>query len=138
MKSKSSIKAKQAAEQAVVGPPPPAFISNVIKEAQKEAPPVGDQDQQLILQLAESDSWKVLKRYIEREKETLRTSMTESANKTGDLQEIGLRYIVFEQIVFFGDKIIKFVERSRKSAEMEAEMEKQENEQGESTGTTTN
>lgn len=116
------IKAKQAAEQAVIPAPGPAFIQEVVKENEKaekqEAHP--EEDVKLLMELSQSDAWKILKRYIKRKQERLAQMTAESVRKSAfDLQNTGFRYLIQDQVTNALEDVIKQVENPAKMKQIE-------------------
>lgn len=116
------IKAQQAAEQAIVPPPGPAFIQEIVKENaeadKKEVHP--DEDVALLMELSKSDAWKVLKRYIETKQKRLADMTAQSVRAQAfDLQNTGFRYLIQDQVTNALNDIIKQVENPAKMKAIE-------------------
>lgn len=100
--------AKQAMLQTPM--PPPAFISDAIKEAKKKPEPKPEDDD-VLAEGAKSDFWRILKRFIDYKLEII-TSETASSVGSGKLtlEQIGFKSVLKDVVVEFGDGIKKYVE----------------------------
>lgn len=117
-KEQADLKAKQSAEQAIV-PPPPQFIQDTIKEARKEET-TPDEDMKLLKELSQSDAWKILKKFI-RNKQNRLQSMTAQAVRADsfNLQNVGFRYLIFDQVKEALEDVVRKVEQPAKIAQIE-------------------
>lgn len=112
------IKAKQLAEQAVV-PPPPQFIQDAMKEAREETA-TPDEEMKLLKELSTSDAWKSLKKYIRAKQKRLGDMTAQSVRGANfDLQNIGFRYLIFDQVKEALEDIVRKVEQPAKIQEIE-------------------
>lgn len=117
------IKARQDAEQAVV-PPPPAFMQSVLNQS-KETPTTNiDGEDKILLEGSDSEFWKILKRFIEAKQKRL-TELTAEAVRSSkfDLQEVGFRYLIQDQVVAALQDVINKVEFINKVKELEKKAE---------------
>lgn len=116
------IKARQEAEQAIVPPPGPAFIQDIVREneqaTKKEVHP--DEDVELLMNLSQSDAWKVLKAYIQRKQTRLAEMTAQSVRQSAfDLQNTGFRYLIQDQVTQALEDVIKQVENPQKMKQIE-------------------
>lgn len=120
--------AQQAAEQAIPPMPGPLHIADTIREAKAEdKTPEPEEDSKLLLELSQSDSWKVLKRFITRKKQRLSEMTADSVRKSNfDLNNIGFRYLIFDQVAAALDSVINHVENQAKIKIMERNFEEGE------------
>ena len=116
MKRQKIIK-KQEAEQAIP-PTAPSFIAEAIEDARKvEREPLPDEDE-ILAKGAESDFWKILKRYIQDKIKGLRELTTQAVVKAGfRLEEAGFRYVLTDQICHALEDVVGYVEFRRETIE---------------------
>lgn len=120
---------KQAAEQA---PPPtnaiipPHFIRDVVEENSKVKMKPTERDTELLAELARSDAWAVLKRLITKKRDKLESATRQTLREKPDnLAEIGVRYLISDQVSGAFNEVINIVEMSEKFMR-ELELTKQE------------
>ena len=119
---------KQMAEQAVIAAPAPQFIRDTLNESRKEVVQP-DEDSKLLKELSGSDSWKTLKRYIRDKQKRLESMTAESVRKDSfDLQNIGFRYLIFDQVREALEDIVRQVEQPAKIAQIEKNFDEFKNE----------
>lgn len=104
---------KQVAEMALppASPlPQPEFMRSVMEDA-KEETPSPEREGKLLLELAQTDAWKVLKEYINRKKKRLEKMTRESVRQKGsNFQDIGFSYIIYDQVASALDDVVNRVE----------------------------
>jgi len=121
--TKEDILKRQAGQQAAPTshPPPPAYISQAIEESKKARVEPGDTNDTVLAEGSDSDFWKLVRGYIEMSMEKLKRVTAERMKETGfGLEEIGLRLLVENQLVGFGQDIINYVELRKKALEVKA------------------
>lgn len=108
VESPEKTQAKQAILQTPM--PPPAFISDAIKEAKKKPEPKPEDDD-ILVEGAKSDFWRILKRFIDYKTEII-TNETAASVGSGKLtlEQIGFKSVLKDVVVDFGDGIKKYVE----------------------------
>jgi hypothetical protein len=117
MKNNKSIK-EQAARQAIPPVPPPDFIKEIVEETKPKREVKPDEDK-IIAQGSESDFWKILKRFIENYQENLKKTTRELATAGSfDLEAIGMKYLLSDQIVGALENVVSFVENKKKVVEL--------------------
>lgn len=124
-KKQEDIYTRQASEQAI--PPSPDYIREIIYESRKEPElEPGDNMDKVLTELAMSDAWKVLKKYINEKRRKLEQMTRESVRQDAfSLQNTGFRYLIFDQVDSFAQDIINKVDNTLKLKEM-YERERQE------------
>lgn len=121
-KNKKILK-EQSATQAIPPTPPPAFIAEAIKEVNQAKPKVLPNEDKILADGAFSDFWKILKRFIENYQSNLKKSTSELALAGQfDLNAIGMKYLLADQIVSALQKVTDYVEgKARAVAQYENE-----------------
>ena len=110
-KKKDKILKEQAAQQPTPVIPPPAFIAGAIKEAKETRVVPKDTDDKILAEGADSEFWRLLKDYINGTIEALKKKTTQAAIESGyNLELLGFRYVLMDQLENFGKDIINFVE----------------------------
>jgi len=100
------------AEQAL--PYEPDYIQDIIRESSETIDP-GEHADKVLAELAVSDAWKILKKYILNKRNRLMDLTRESVRSDRfDLQATGFRYLIFDQIDGFAQDIISRVENVAK------------------------
>jgi len=100
------------AEQAL--PYEPDYIQDIIRESSETIDP-GERADKVLAELAVSDAWKILKKYILNKRNRLMDLTRESVRSDRfDLQATGFRYLIFDQIDGFAQDIISRVENVAK------------------------
>lgn len=117
---------KQAASQAL--PADNDLLQHVVETSKRpEKPKKGEQEAKLMLDFATSDAWKKLRHYIERKVSRLDNMTAESARGDNfNLETIGFRYLIQDQIQNFAQDIINYVELPLKARAAEVESDKPE------------
>lgn len=104
---------KQEAEQAL--PYAPYYIQEMYEESKDSEVTPGEHTDKVLADLANSDAWRVLKKYINDKRRRLETMTRESARGDKfDLQATGYRFLIFDQIDAFAQDIISRVENVSK------------------------
>lgn len=111
----------QSANQA----PPPAFLNTVLNQAKAvpSIPPGSDRDK-LLAELSNSDAWKTLKKFIEAKQLMLAQQLREATKERVDAQEVGMRFLIADQVNQFANQIITFVEAPKEIIKLQAEYKK--------------
>ncbi len=131
MKDKEKVITEQEAKQAVAPTSQrssPSFIAEAIKEAKEARMKPKEADDNVLAEGADSEFWRLIKKYIENSLKKLKDNTTKAAMESGfNLELLGFRYVLMDQISNFGGDIIKFVETRQKVVELmkKAEMEKE-------------
>lgn len=100
---------KQEAEQAV--PYAPYYIQEMYEEIKEPKVTPGEHTDKVLADLALSDAWKVLKKYINDKRARLEEMTREAARADRfDLQATGYRFLIYDQIDAFAQDIISRVE----------------------------
>ena len=103
---------RQEAEQALI--PSTAFVADMAKEVEKEVPKMEDEAKALV-DMTETEGWKVLKKYVEAKKKRLLGMTQESVrSKKYEFQNIGFAFLIFDQISNALDDVVRYVESPRK------------------------
>jgi hypothetical protein len=118
MTKKSDILEQQGAEQPIVSPP--SYIKDIISsyDKAKTVSPGKDRDK-IMSELATSDAWKLLKKYIDSELSNIAGEMKAASDGSRTLEEVGFRFLVTDQVSKFASKLISFVELSLRVKEAE-------------------
>lgn len=105
--------ARQESEQALI--PSISFVADMSKEIEKEIPKMEDEARALV-DMTETDGWKVLKKYVEAKKKRLLSMTQESVrSKKYEFQNIGFAFLIFDQISNALDDVVRYVESPRKT-----------------------
>ena len=117
---------KQEAHQA----PPPAFLRSVIEQSKKEPQidPGRDRDR-VMADFADSDAWKVLKKFIEAKQMTLASDLRKTAGEVS-IEETGFRFLILDQVNTFATQITNFVEAPKEIARIQNERILRDNSSG--------
>lgn len=111
--TQEQIIARQAAEQPPISANP-AFIQEVIKEPVDNTPP-SSADDEALTQMMQSEGWKVIKRYINAKKKRLEDLTAQSVRAQAfNLQEVGFRYLILDQVTNALQDVINRVETPAK------------------------
>ena len=103
---------KQAARQAHMQTPipPPQFIAEALREAKKKPEPKSEDDE-IVAEGANSDFWKILKRWIEWKQKGIKENTGQMlAGGTLTLEQIGMKVLWRDLIIEFGQDMIDFIE----------------------------
>lgn len=120
-KAQEEVIRQQEAEQAPV-PPAPNFIRQAIKEARSVSMEVKDSDDKVMAEGADSDFWRILKRFIDSRIKTLEDLTSQKITSGNiDLQDVGLRYLISDQVTHALKEVIQFVELRQQAQRHEQE-----------------
>jgi archaellum component FlaC len=98
--------------------PPPEFIRDVINKAQIKEKKLSEADDNVIVEGAQSDFWKLIKNYIERYQKDLKAITSELVQQGQfDLNAIGMKYLLSDQISNALQKVIDYVENRARIVE---------------------
>ncbi len=94
--------------------PPPAFLKQVIKQ-QNKAPEIepGNQRDKILSELADSEAWAAVKKFIEAKQVMLAQQLRESVGDVS-VEETGFRFLVTDQVSAALQQVISFVEAPQK------------------------
>ncbi len=122
------IKSQQQAEQAVPPSAPPAIGPTMAEiEAKRKESSIDVQEamikreNDLLTKLAETDEWDVYKRYVGKMIASLKANLTPSIGKELNLQDVGLKFIISDQIEKALKDALSIVEDRKKLAEIPVE-----------------
>jgi hypothetical protein len=105
---------RQEAEQALV---PNAWLERVVRES-KEAGDVKakDKDEDNLKVLVSSEAWQLVRRFLDKKTSGLERNLSECVMTPGiTAEEIGMRYLIFDQVKDFITKLNAYVERPTKA-----------------------
>lgn len=88
---------------------PAAFINNIKKDLKDGEPKVGNEEEELLKRLSTSDEWKLLKTFIESQQALLANQLRKNA-ESGNLAEVGARFMVTDLANSVITRIISYVE----------------------------
>lgn len=110
MSNEETIKKKQSAEQAV--PYAPHFMREVLEQSKEDVTiEPGEHVDKVLLELSQSEAWKILKTFINEKRKRLETYTRESVRADSfDLQNTGFRYLIYDQVDSFAQDIIDRVD----------------------------
>lgn len=101
-------------------PPPPSFITEAIADSKAEALlPPDEKDDRNLAEGSYSDFWKLVKHFIENKQKRLK-EMTQArvvASESLNMEDIGFRYLLSDQISMALQDVINFVENRAKLVE---------------------
>jgi len=118
MKKTEKIIKKQEAQQPVPITPTPSFISEAIEESKRTRIEPKQTDDKTLAEGATSEFWRLVKDYIEGTIGALKKKTTQAAIESGyNLELLGFRYVLMDQLENFGKDIINFVEFKRSGYE---------------------
>ena len=115
---------KQAAEQAPL--PPPSYIKEMIDIATSDevlAP--GAHRDKIMMDFAQSEAWKLVRKYIDAKLEEFAQSLRKSTSVTGDMKEIGFRFMATDLVNQFAIGLIGMVENPLKIKKAQAQLNKE-------------
>jgi len=115
---------KQAAEQAVL----PKFIASVRKSiVSPNLKKFEDEDEKLLLDLATSDAWAVFEKFVGEFLKSLEVITEKKVALSGiNIEEIGYRYMITNQIRGALETVLGFVDKYALKAKMDVEEAKNE------------
>jgi len=100
--------------------PMPEWMHGVLDD-HKEVIEPGDDLDNVLLSLSQSDAWEYLKGYINTKRSTLASELRKKADTTASLEEIGFRFMALDLVNRFADQIISRVENVAKIKGIENE-----------------
>lgn len=113
---------QQMAEQPIMAQSVPHFIKEMLQEKEHEVvKPAEDRDELNLLY--ESGSWKILKKYLREKQKRLEQMTAQSVRSDSfDLQNVGFRYLIFDQVREALEDVIRFVEQPAQIDELNKTM----------------
>ena len=99
----------------------PSNFATIISDTRDKlkTEPTQSERETLLLQLAESESWEVVKTYIESKKQRLGELARTAAQESSNLSEIGLRFLVATLIADVLDDLVLEIEQPKIAKEYE-------------------
>lgn len=101
---------KQKAEQAIV--PPPQYIRDMIEKVEEPIAP-GDSRDKMMIEFAQSDVWKLLKKHITARLAVLANDLN-SRVASAPMEEIGYRFLATDLVNRFAQGLVGYVENPLK------------------------
>lgn len=113
---------KMASEQAVVGSD--LSVGPVVDQS-KEAPKIKTEakDDDVLAEGSTSDFWKLIRKYIDAKQRRLHELTSESVRGSVNMQEVGFRYLIEDQVTHALRDIVEFVELPAKARKFEIDSE---------------
>ena len=131
---------QQAAQQASVPAAPAPFVQRVAEDVEKtkeqnieEMETMQDKEAKALASLSEDERWLVYKKYVQMMIDTANKNITPNFDGKMDFNEVGMRYIIANQIVSALKDALDIVDIRRKQMEVPTDDNPTETTEGEVT-----